>query len=294
MVAEVLANLDPIVRIHECRYVGMGSIFFRDFQLLHRRLGINDMVTVEGQWAAESRIKFNMPLACIDLMMDTAGAALAKLRLEERPHVIWLDYESRLNRSVLSDIEESIGRCAAGSVVLASINVDRVSGEERDKWLSEFGDVRDRPDPSDPRGRKEYALLSYRLLRESIQDAVRSRNAALPRGRRVEFRQILHLIYSDGSQMLTVGGAIVGNSGIGKWQQCGIESLEFTREGEESYSVSIPALTRREARYLLSRVPGSDGALTEAAERIGIPEKDAKQFASIYRFAPLFVEAEDW
>ncbi|MYB15489.1 MAG: hypothetical protein F4X41_00415 [Chloroflexi bacterium] len=294
MVAETLAKLDPAVAANECRYVGMGSIFFRDFQIFHRRLGMNDMVTIEGNRNAESRVKFNLPLACIELMMDSAGAALAKLQLGARPHVIWLDYESRLNPGVLSDVEEAAKRSCAGSILLVSVNAERLLGDERESWLSGFGAEGERPHPRNPRSRREYTMLSYRLLDAAIQSAIRFRNAALPSERRIEFRQLLHLVHADGAQMLTVGGALAGERECASWPEHEINTLEFTRSGKDPFHVRIPPLTRREAQHLLSRVPDVGGALNRAAAEAGIPRADARQFASIYRYAPLFVEAEDW
>ena len=131
-------------------------------------------------------------------------------------------------------------------------------------------------------------------MREGIETALRSRNAGLPDGDRVEFRQMFHMVHRDGAQMLTIGGAVVGNADEGRWEECGIEDLEFTRAGEASCEVKIPTLTRREMQHLLGRMPDAEGTFEETAVRIGIPKEHAKQFASSYRYAPLFVEAEDW
>ena len=55
MIVEALARLSPLVPVDEYRYIGMGSTYFRDFQIVHRRLGICDMVTIEGDLQAEDR-----------------------------------------------------------------------------------------------------------------------------------------------------------------------------------------------------------------------------------------------
>ncbi len=294
MIVEALARLDPLVPVDRYRYVGMGSIFFRDFQIIHRRLGISSMITLEGNAQAETRVRFNLPLACISPVMEYTDKALPKIRLEESPHIIWLDYESRVNQRLLSDVEEVISRCDPGSVLIVTSNADRPYDEERERWLSEFGDKSERPEPKEPRERADYALLSYRLLRERIGATVRSRNAGLPNDLHVSFRQMLHMVHSDGAQMLTVGGVLVATADDARWQECGVEDLEFTRAGEEACEIKIPPLTRREVQYLLARMPDAEGTFEDAAVRIGIPERDARQFASIYRYAPLFVEAEDW
>lgn len=294
MIVEALARLDPLVRVDQYRYVGMGSIFFRDFQIIHRRLGVNNMITMEGEAKAETRVKFNLPLACIAPMMEYTDKALPRIQLENNPHIIWLDYESRVSRRILCDVEEVLGRCSNGSVLIVTVNAERLCDPEREIWLNEFGVEQERPNPSNPQKRAEYAMFSYRVLREGIETVLRSRNAGVSDRQRVVFRQMFHMVHIDGAQMLTVGGAVVGNADEGQWEKCGIENLDFTRSGEEACEVKIPPLTRREIQYLLGKMPDVEGTFNDSATGIGIPVQDARQFASVYRFAPLFVEAEDW
>lgn len=44
MLCAAFERLHPFQRIERYRYVGFGSIYFSDFQLLHRQLGITDML----------------------------------------------------------------------------------------------------------------------------------------------------------------------------------------------------------------------------------------------------------
>lgn len=291
MVVEALARLGPIAPVEQYRYIGMGSIYFRDFELIHRRLGIDQMVTIEGDPAATDRVRFNLPLSCIEPMMDRTGDALPKIRIEDSPHIVWLDYESTVDQGVLSDVEEVARRCAAASVLIVTANAGRPR-RDRDQWLSELGD--DRPEPRDPGAKAEYALLAYRVLRARIDDALDLRNSGRPREHRVAFRQMFHMIHADGATMLTVGGAFVPEARSEEWESCGIDSLEYARSGDEALEVNIPFLTRREMRHLLAAMPGTHAAVEEAAVLAGIPLRDAEDFAAVYRYAPLFVEAEDW
>ena len=294
MVVTALARLGPLVSLESYRYIGMGSIYFRDFQLVHRQLGITDMISIEGDLDAGDRVRFNRPLACIDLLMGSTSDVLPRLDLEEKPHIIWLDYESRVAPDILSDVTELVGNCAPGSILIITVNADRLRDKkEREGWLSDLGS--NRPDPSDPRERDEYALLSYRVIRSQIDDALSDRNAGVPSpDHRVKFQQVFHLVYADGAQMLTVGGGLVAETSQREWATCEIESLEFARTGEDPCQVKVPRLTRREVHRLLSEIPDSQGDIDKAAGEAGIPREDAREFAAIYRYAPLFVEADDW
>ncbi len=288
MIVEALGRLDPLVPVDQYRYVGMGGTYFRDFQIVHRRLGIRSMVTIEDDLRAEERIRFNLPLACIKVVMQHTNDALPGITLEDGPHIIWLDYEGRVDQGVLSDIEEVVGRCTSATVLILTVNADRVTGDQRDLWLSEID-----ADRADPKTKAEYAQISYKALREHLNDVLGSRNAGQPKGRQMQFHQMFHMIHADGAQMLTVGGSLVAEVDQLRWHQCRLDSLTFTRSGEEPYVVTVPLLTRREWQHLLSVMPDKTEVINIASEA-GIPAKEAREFAAIYRYAPLFVEAEDW
>lgn len=292
MVVEALARLGALQTITNYRYVGMGSIFFRDFLLVHRRLGIYEMTTIEGDSNARDRIKFNLPLSSIKPIMQSTSNALLQIPLEEQPYIAWLDYESRINSGVLADVEEFVGRSAATSVLIVTVNADRLLGDKLDRWLSELGE--DRPAPRHPQTRREFTLLTYRVLCKAIEEALLMRNSALHNDLRVDFHQIFHLIHADNAQMLTLGGALVAKKDHSKWVECGIDSLDFTRPDDAPLKVKIPLLTRREVHHLLACLPGSSETLRNAALNAGIPSEDAREFAKVHRHAPLFIEAEGW
>ena len=292
MIAAALARLDLSEAIRDYRYVGMGSIFFRDFLLFHRMLGIEDMISIEGKRAAETRARFNLPLACIDLMMGRTADALPRIGFGDKPHIVWLDYESRVNPGVLADIESVAVRAKPGSILIATVNAENAGKKEREEWLSHLG--ADRPEPVNPRGRKDFALLSYRVLREHINAVLRDRNAGEPAERRVDFRQAFHFVYADRSQMLTVGGGLIGVDDRELWDSSQIGELDFVQEDEDPFLLNVPALTRREALHLMQDVPALQGNIEQAARQAGIPLDDALQFAKAYRYVPRFVEAEDW
>ena len=56
-----------------------------------------------------------------------------------------------------------LGRCAHGSVLIITVNAERLCDPKRESWLSEFGNEQGRPKPSNPRKRADYALFSYQV-----------------------------------------------------------------------------------------------------------------------------------
>ena len=54
--------------IESYQYVGLGSVYFSDFSLIHRTLGISKMVSIEKNEEDKSRFIENAPFSCIELL----------------------------------------------------------------------------------------------------------------------------------------------------------------------------------------------------------------------------------
>ena len=65
MLLEIFRHFSVFAPMREYRYVGLGSVWFSDFQLFHRALGIPDMISIEREKNAEARIRKNIPFAAI-------------------------------------------------------------------------------------------------------------------------------------------------------------------------------------------------------------------------------------
>lgn len=55
MMCDVFRRLRPFGRVEDYMYVGFGSVWFSDFSLFHRALGIRDMLSIEKERSAEQR-----------------------------------------------------------------------------------------------------------------------------------------------------------------------------------------------------------------------------------------------
>ena len=58
MFVETVGRLLPFSILETYRYIGFGSPYFSDFSLVHRRLGISDMVCIEQQEEDSERFEF--------------------------------------------------------------------------------------------------------------------------------------------------------------------------------------------------------------------------------------------
>src|SRR5438552_12781248 len=60
---QVLSHLG--YRIHDYQYTGLGSIYFVDFIMFHKFLGIQRMLSVEHDEQIRKRVTFNQPFRCV-------------------------------------------------------------------------------------------------------------------------------------------------------------------------------------------------------------------------------------
>ena len=64
----VLERLNSQVKLQKHRYIGFGSYLFDDFKLLHDRLNIGTMISLESDSTIFNRAKFNAPYKCISVI----------------------------------------------------------------------------------------------------------------------------------------------------------------------------------------------------------------------------------
>src|SRR4051794_37783351 len=86
-------------RIRDYQYTGFGSIYFVDFILFHRSLGLTRLLSVEIDTTIPKRLSFNRPFAQVQIQIDPISTVIPKLD-QDIKHLLWLDYDTRLNKGV--------------------------------------------------------------------------------------------------------------------------------------------------------------------------------------------------
>jgi|SRR5438128_8005847 len=84
MLAEALSRLSKLERPDNYRYVGFGAIYFRDFSLFHKMLGIHDMKSIEHNRSEETRFWSNRPFRCVEMLFGPSRVELPKAGLDEK------------------------------------------------------------------------------------------------------------------------------------------------------------------------------------------------------------------
>jgi hypothetical protein len=307
MLGELFRRLYPFQRVTDYRYIGFGSIYFSDFQLVHRALGLTDMVSIERDEQAEECFRFNVPYRSIDLRFKKSTVVLPQLSWERRT-IVWLDYDGKLDTDALADVDTVCTRAASGSMLVISVNahpdtepsaerrqrIGELSGEPFDLGAYRVQQLRDLVGDKIPPGitgkdlrGKGLCGVFCEIIMNQIAEVLATRNALLAAEERVSFRQVLYFEYKDGAQMMTFGGVLVSECELPLFEACAFDKVDFARLEAEPYGIKVPCLTGREIRHLNAQLPaGADTPLIAP----GVPEEDIRAYAGMYRYFPEFTE----
>jgi len=283
------------------QYVGLGSVYFADFRTFHKYLGLDKMVSIEGCVDDKNRFDFNKPFSCLSMEYGMTWEILPKLDLDI-PSLIWLDYDGTLTQEILSDVRLLANKCISSSFISLSINANSLirdtDAEETpvDRLEKLIGTERLPPDilPQDL-STKGTGDVFYKTIIDEIQTSLTKRNSNLKDHEKIQFKQVFHIRYNDGSPMLTLGGFLVNDEDDRKFQEAQYERQYYYRSNLNSLNITVPLLTKKEKFELEKIVPSTDlGSLDPNNFEHGTfaPKKDVLNFFRHYRFLPNYVISE--
>lgn len=277
--------------ISEYKYVGFGSVYFIDFILFHRYLGIRRFLSVEKYDDIRKRIRFNRPFGCVEVGFGDIIEHVPRLSLDV-PHILWLDYDNVMDSDVLSCVKLAASQLCTGSILLVTIEVEPPGSPEEGltRW--------------NPRTWRRYFLdegsdfiWPNAKVREFTREALPKSNArlvdrAIARGLLgrgdVAFYPLFSFIYADTSRMLSLGG-MIGTEGDGRLLRALDKgALEFLRTDltGEPYEIVVPRITRRERLYLDHNMPCKD----KWTPKFEMKAEDVEAYRRIYRYYPAYTE----
>jgi len=299
MIMEVLQRLDRLPRrVDAYRYVGFGGIFFTDFLLAHRHLGLTAMTSIEKSHT--ERFAFNRPLSCIDLKFGVSSAVLpgvlGALRPLGTPGIFWLDYDGSVSSTVTADAALVAAEAVPLTVVISTVNCEPQDPQNRIPWL-----VRQLGDEMPPQiksgaqlGGWKLAEVSHRLFIGATLQALTDRNLALRPDQRLHYMQLFRFHYSDGAKMLTTGGIFHTDDQAAMLSDAFAGLAQIRHATDQALSLEVPVLTAREVRHLLAQLPTASPLAsyptTGGVGSPGVPDSDVAKFISMYRYYPLYAE----
>jgi hypothetical protein len=293
-------------------------MWFGDFRLAHRRLGIDNMVSVEyGDHAA--RAEFNRPFAGVRVEPGDCNAVMTRMTPEtwDKPVIAWLDYDGYLNDDVVKDIDLILTRAKPNSVVVITVNAARATYRVRKPggliqkhetsvgvvsgFLGE-GSIPSRFDPQ-PTGTGTFTDVPEAVFPEFLTEAIAAymehqvvSGAREVDGKRLKFVPLYRLHHRDGADMVTVGGALVTEDTESTWRDClARQSVLCDATGQPAYCrLDLVPVTVKEKIALDECLPdvgdGTNFLAAAKAAGLALPDAEMAKYRKFYRHFPVYVE----
>lgn len=292
MICDVLAQIKFSGRLRDYQYLGYGSVYFVDFEMFHRILGISKMFSVEREEASVRRAKFNRPFNCIEIIHSEASQYVP-IHNWEVPAIVWLDETGGLDEAVLGTLGECARLAQPESILLLTVAADDPdksgigASDARSEFAKAVGDaINFLPDSlSTPPKRFVRGELLETIA--ELTTAFVQKKASSERLDQLELSAVrfLNIEYQDGRRMLTIGW-ILERPGEKVIERSDIKDLPFVTSELSPYRIYVPHLTPAELGVLKKFMPGEIGE--NVLSFIGRDELRA--FTTLYQFYPSYME----
>jgi hypothetical protein len=255
IVFDCLGDITRLLQLSHLVYVGLGSVWFSDFVLAHRLLGIDTMISIESDEVIYKRAAFNKLYRTLEVIKGSSADVIPRLverdDLVGRPWIAWLDFDDDIDRDKLDELVELIRILPSDSILLTTFSA----------YAAKYGRNENRPEylkllfrDAAPEGissldtRKQEELTG--ILAESTERYLTS--SAIQSGRPGSFIPTIRLMYRDSAPMATVGGVLPRPENEESVRQL-VNDVHWP--GRSAKLIQVPHLTAREVLALQSGLP---------------------------------------
>lgn len=291
VVFDCLSLLKTQIDLCDAHYIGLGSVWFTDFVLAHKLLGISKMISIELDDIGVERARFNAPYSMVSVKAGHSNAVLPTLledqELLSHPWIVWMDYDFAIDETVIDDIRLLVEKAPPNSVLLFTANAVG----------SKYGPARDRPDEMRnlfgtvvPDDLSKKACRDERL-QETLSDLSLNFMKGIASGlsRPGGFIPAFSVPYKDGTPMVTFGGVLPSTVSA----EC-VKALVASDEwsGVIDNSIVAPHLTLREAGGLQALLPKATQLTRAEVHELGfdLSDEELAVFQTYYKYYPSFAQ----
>jgi hypothetical protein len=287
LIVEFFERMRSRFDLDDYSYVGMGSMWYADFILFHKRLDLQNMTSIQIA-DGYSRAKFNTPFNCIEVRKGKTTGVLPKLPLARRA-LVWLDYDHELRDYIFRDLEIVLQEVDSGSIVIATVDaeVDKFGGPIEDEAVrmerleSAVGQYFPLGASAKDLEVKRFPKLVSRILIDCMSEVTARRHLSL------RFVTTFNYHYKDGARMVTVGGMVANPQ-----DRVALRELELIGNGyygSNQIRIAVPPLTPREKVKLDSLLP-RQGEIDRSDLGFDLSQQQIKAYRKFYRQYPVFWE----
>lgn len=295
----MLEHLSSYLVLKDYRYVGFGSFLFDDFKLIHDRLNIISMISLESSPTTYVRAQYNVPYSCIKIVNQTSTDFISSDEWDNQNNIIWLDYTSpKQLPKQFSDIATLLNKTMAHDIIRITFNANadtlgKITQEKgletrKEKFEQRMSDYLPSHYDEYDFNKDRYPLLLLKCLRLLIADAFPEcefdKRFLLP---------VFSTIYQDGEhRMLTFTGIILDNREEVQRIEEFFSDVPFVNFAWDKPSkISIPSITLKEMLEINKLLP-SDNAGEQIEKKFSFifegKEEEINSYISFYKYYPSF------
>ncbi|MEX0598033.1 MAG: O-methyltransferase, partial [Candidatus Paceibacterota bacterium] len=254
IILDILQKCRRVVNMRKYCYLGMGSIYYYDFILMHKIFGIEKLISIDSK-ATKKRFLFNKPFNFIKFYNELSSKYLPKHDWDNLKSIIWLDYESKYKATNPVNVDlKIIGKnCQEKDFVFITVNAGAYKDvNSRRKFIEENKIFI-------PKGLQKLTYTSPKNFTLLIQNIMLNILADSSQYRKTKFHKIFSFSYQDGEPMYTLGGIFTKDKSLTK-KLNKVHHLIST-DKNNIYNIKIPNITYKEKHYLDENVKSLKGRL---------------------------------
>lgn len=277
--------------ISSYRYVGMGANRFYDFLLIHKYLGVSDMLSLEHDPKMYKRAEFNSPYSFIDVRNETTNGFI-NADCMAKPSILWFDYDGGLGLRMTNDISSLATKLKVGDFFFVTSYggaprvIDQANSTERLAWLQDnFLDLAGAVAREDCE-EAAFPAAVFKVLTAALKNAFVMRRDAV-------FVPALQIEYADSVPMITVGGALLTEGQAHDFRAKMKRVVPFLScDFANLYSIKSLHLTERERVVfdLAATKPRKGSKEHNKLKELGFKDKDLSAYKDLIRYLPRYVE----
>jgi len=300
---DILRHVDRWRPMDKFLYVGFGGIYFEDFKLLHRQLGIDQMISIEQEQWLIARQNANLPYGCIEPRHQLSGDFIQRVEEVRREYqhahhlLIWLDYVKASELpDQLSEVRALVPKLDANDMlkVTLSANPRWLKAGTRTELENRLENLINKVGAQYlPEGLTEEDVENDRLPNVLLDALARKISEAMTESPRLFFQPLGCYVYRDSVTMLTATGIVLHRADQDEFlARTRFKDFEFASLDWELHEIAVPDLSLQERLILDKNLFGRTAP--EIGQKLGFrfaedlddSQELIENYRKLYRYYP--------
>jgi len=306
MIIDLLSTINLSLPIYNYHYVGMGSIYYYDYILLHKHLNIRTMTSIDKE-VCVNRFRFNKPYDFVNFENCATSDYLFRHKFVQGS-LFWLDYDGALsgNDFLKKDISILGKNCVNEDLYFVTVNCEApVKDHDKRAFITEFKNYL----PASMQDVKNIIPSKFPFV---VQEIILNMLAESTEYNDNKFLKLSSFIYRDGVLMYTLCGIFLQDAN--KFSEKQINEKIIQNDRNLVTTIKVPHLTYKEKFYMDENISSIENLLkyskdyweTKGVEyevfesemdaflakelQFELSYKDVANYIKNYRFVPQYYE----